>query len=69
MKYGISISEIASPKHAQSTLAKNNATHRGGMRALRIWIKKKSAAVTLVTSSWRVEFYHIKVKLRKYKAK
>ena len=39
MKYGISISEIASPKHAQSTLAKNNATHRGGMRALRIWIK------------------------------
>ena len=39
MKYGISISEIASPKHAQSTLAKNNATHRGGMRALRIWIE------------------------------
>ena len=29
----------------------------------------QSAAVTLVTSSWRVEFDHIKVKLRKYKAK
>ena len=29
----------------------------------------QSAAVTLVTSSWRVELDHIKVKLRKYKAK
>ena len=29
----------------------------------------QSAAVTLVTSSWRVKLDHIKVKLRKYKAK